>query len=144
MFLNYCCILSSKVFYFSLTFPKVACKFLNFQIGKVCINKIYVITFYGVFKGPFLCFRLTVFASEHIPINIVETVEASAFYRQYLGSSLLGIPIGIEERLLHWPVLKPKDMRTLGTGQRQSCADVVLSSAGMFIIHFKIIFGDIQ
>lgn len=78
--------------------------------------------------------RLTVFASEHIPINIVETVEASAFYRQYLGSSLLGIPIGIVERLLHWPVLKPKDMRSLGTGQRQSCADVVLSSAGWIAI----------
>ncbi|XP_063610564.1 nitric oxide-associated protein 1-like [Penaeus indicus] len=78
--------------------------------------------------------RLTVFASEHIPINIVETVEASAFYRQYLGSTLLGIPIGNEERLLHWPILKPKDMRSLGTGQRQSCADIVLSSAGWIAV----------
>lgn len=83
------------------------------------------------------CFRLTVFASEHIPINIVETVEASAFYRQYLGSTLLGIPMSIEERLLHWPVLKPKDIRSLGTGQRQSCADVVLSSVGKYINDFK-------
>lgn len=59
-------------------------------------------------------------------------MDAAAFYCKYLGSEILGIPFGREERLKIWPALKPKNFRMYTTGKDTSCADVVLSSAGMF------------
>lgn len=78
--------------------------------------------------------RLTVFAASSIPVTIVKTVDASAFYRNYLGTSLLGVPLGGEERLKHWPALAPCDLRMTSHDREQSCADVVLSSAGWIAI----------
>ncbi|XP_069166697.1 nitric oxide-associated protein 1-like isoform X1 [Procambarus clarkii] len=78
--------------------------------------------------------RFTVFRSEHLPITVVKTVDASSFYRNYLGSTLLGVPVGDEERLRHWPAITPKNMRTFTISKDRSCADVVLSSAGWVAI----------
>ncbi|KAG7156938.1 Nitric oxide-associated protein 1-like [Homarus americanus] len=74
--------------------------------------------------------RFTVFRSQHLPITIVKTVDASAFYRNYLGSELLGVPVGNKERLQNWPPLCPQNIKTFSVDKRSSCADVVLSSAG--------------
>ncbi|KAK4316877.1 hypothetical protein Pmani_012008 [Petrolisthes manimaculis] len=74
--------------------------------------------------------RFTVFRSAEVPLTAVKTVDAAAFYCKYLGTEILGIPIGSEERLKSWPALKPKDFRMYSTGKQSSCADVVLSSAG--------------
>lgn len=71
------------------------------------------------------------FRSEEVPLAVVKTVDAAAFYCKYLGSEILGIPVGSEERLKSWPALKPKNFRMYTTGKDTSCADVVLSSAGM-------------
>ncbi|XP_071515686.1 nitric oxide-associated protein 1 [Panulirus ornatus] len=78
--------------------------------------------------------RFTVFRSEHIPVTVVRTVDASTFYREYLGSELLGVPMGSKERLQRWPALKPKNIRVYSTEKQRSCADVVLSSAGWVAI----------
>ncbi|XP_069938373.1 nitric oxide-associated protein 1 isoform X3 [Cherax quadricarinatus] len=78
--------------------------------------------------------RFTVFRSQQLPITVVKTVEASEFYRNYLGSTLLGVPVGGNERLHHWPALAPKHMRTFSTDKEKSCADVVLSSAGWIAV----------
>ncbi|KAI1288033.1 Nitric oxide-associated protein 1 [Halotydeus destructor] len=73
---------------------------------------------------------LTVFASQYMPIHVVYTEEAQRFYELYLGSEMLGVPLGGPERLAKWPQLYPIQVDLLGLDKRQSCADIVLSSAG--------------
>ena len=43
---------------------------------------------------------------------------------------MLGVPMGGEERLKHWPPLVPKEIDLKGKGWKESCADIVLSTAG--------------
>lgn len=72
----------------------------------------------------------TVFASHYLPIHIVYTEEAKRFYAGYLGTDMLGVPMGGVERLKHWPALFPKEIKLESVNWTQSCADIVLSSAG--------------
>lgn len=74
--------------------------------------------------------RFTVFRSEWLPLTITKTVDAASTYSRYLGSSLLGVPSEGEERLKCWPPLQPVNLRTHCHNKLESCADVVLSSAG--------------
>lgn len=62
-------------------------------------------------------------------MTIVRTVDASDVYRSFIGSSLLKVPRGSDERLKNWPCLKPTNVRIMGRVDRSS-ADIVLSSAG--------------
>ncbi|RWS02462.1 50S ribosome-binding GTPase-like protein 1, partial [Dinothrombium tinctorium] len=72
----------------------------------------------------------TVFASHYLPIHVIDTEEARKFYETYLGSEMLGVPLGDAERLKKWPPLFPIEVDLKGISQKESCADVVLSSAG--------------
>lgn len=72
----------------------------------------------------------TVFASHYLPIHVVHTEEANRFYRTYLGTDMLGVPIGGEERIKYWPQLVPKEIELQSINWNESCADIVLSSAG--------------
>ncbi|XP_018011821.1 nitric oxide-associated protein 1 [Hyalella azteca] len=102
----------------------------------------------------------TVFRSNALPVSVIRTVEASAFYRDNLGGKLLGVPrhggemlgtpyperelLGTPrpggERLKFWPPLLPSDtfrvtgvtnLLPLPRGARLiASADLVLSSAG--------------
>ncbi|XP_045130402.1 nitric oxide-associated protein 1-like isoform X3 [Portunus trituberculatus] len=74
--------------------------------------------------------RFTVFRSSGLPLTICKTVDASSIYCQYLGSPILGVPCGGEERLKSWPPLQPVNLRVQGHRRHESCVDVVLSSAG--------------
>ena len=74
--------------------------------------------------------RFTVFRSAELPMAIIKTVDAASVYRQYLGSPILGIPHGGEERLKSWPPLKPVNLKIESLNREESCVDVVLSSAG--------------
>lgn len=73
---------------------------------------------------------LTVFASHYLPIHIVATEEAKKFYDCYLGTDLLGAPIGPPERFQYWPPLAPIEVDVKGITFKHSAADIVLSSAG--------------
>lgn len=73
---------------------------------------------------------VTVFASSYLPINIVYTEQANKFYRENLGTEILAVPCGGDERLERWPNLVPKEFTLNTTGWERSCADIVLSTAG--------------
>lgn len=78
---------------------------------------------------------VTVFASEYLPIHVVYTKEASRFYNIFLGTDLLAVPFGSTERLNQFPILLPKEVDfteedTRETFWKESCGDIVLSSAG--------------
>lgn len=72
---------------------------------------------------------LTVFASRYLPVNIVYTEQARKFYELYLGTDMLAVPMGGEERLEQWPKLLPNELTLDCIGWEESCADVVLSNA---------------
>lgn len=57
---------------------------------------------------------LTVFASQYMPVHVTYTTEARRFYELYLGSEMLGVPIGGPERLAKWPQLYPMQFEIEG------------------------------
>lgn len=50
--------------------------------------------------------RLTVFASLDLPTMITKTEDADEVYSKLLGTDLLGVPCGDQERLDKWPALQ--------------------------------------
>lgn len=64
-------------------------------------------------------------------MTICFTQDVDEVYEYYLGSEVLAVPCGSVERLEQWPGLAPAPPFVLkGEGWKESCADVVLSSAG--------------
>lgn len=53
--------------------------------------------------------RINVFASDQLPIMIVETDAAEEIYADSLGTQILGVPMGDEERLACFPKLEKPD-----------------------------------
>lgn len=79
--------------------------------------------------------RFTVFASEDLPITVCNTCDAEELYAEFLGTPLLGVPFGNEERLKVWPMLEGgEEITVVGEGDKSSCADITLSSAGWVAI----------
>ena len=84
----------------------------------------------------FVC-RFTVLASDSLPITVCRTADADQVYSALIGSELFAVPRGGAERLKQWPALVAKEgtIRVTGQDWRRSCADVVLSSAGVLWTH---------
>ena len=61
---------------------------------------------------------------------MVRTIDASAYYRDRLGSELLHVPSGTADRLKQWPALEPTNATVQGVQGGVAAADLVLSSAG--------------
>ena len=74
---------------------------------------------------------MTVLASEHLPVTICETKNANELYKELLGTSILGVPLGQEDRLSSWPKLASQTYSVTGIGLKKSAADVVFSTAGI-------------
>jgi hypothetical protein len=77
---------------------------------------------------------MTVLSSGSLPITICKVDDADWIYNTLLGSRLLGVPRGGPARLAQWPMLKPHSeiLELHGSGLKQSCGDILLSSAGWF------------
>lgn len=61
--------------------------------------------------------RLSLFASQKLPILIVNTEEAEQIYQDCLGTEILGVPLGDNERLTKFPKLeKPDEPIVVGSG----------------------------
>ena len=76
-----------------------------------------------------------VFISPLLPIILVRTADADAFYDRNLvpdkAGKMIVAPTGDEKRLRQdWPKLKGKEVEVEGVGDRECAADVVLSSTG--------------
>lgn len=80
--------------------------------------------------------RFTVFASECLPITVCPTDIADTVYSSLLGSSLFVVPCGGDKRLSQWPQLATtsESISVVGISSRESCADIVLSSAGWIAV----------
>ncbi|KAG5681016.1 hypothetical protein PVAND_010482 [Polypedilum vanderplanki] len=77
--------------------------------------------------------RVIVFASLKLPISIVNTEDADEFYKKFLGSEVLGVPLDMsEERLEKWPKLEMvyDEVVIEGIDKHVSACDFVMSSAG--------------
>ena len=77
---------------------------------------------------------MTTFAAHSLPLTLVGHENADELYRQLLGTRLLAVPCGNDERLNLWPGLAAKQISLEGVGWKQSAIDVVLSSAGTELV----------
>ncbi|CAK9300462.1 unnamed protein product [Gordionus sp. m RMFG-2023] len=73
---------------------------------------------------------LTMFVSQDLPLNVVETSKAETFYAENLRNFSLKVPTGSNERLLEFPPLTSKDFEINGDDKWKSSADILLSSLG--------------
>uniref|UniRef100_A0A1I8BCJ7 G domain-containing protein n=1 Tax=Meloidogyne hapla TaxID=6305 RepID=A0A1I8BCJ7_MELHA len=84
---------------------------------------------------------LTVFASEHLKVNIMKTKYVDTFFQRNRGNPLLGAPIGNNERLNKFPKLEYKDFLIENDyyleDDERGIADVVLSSLGWVLLTTK-------
>jgi nitric oxide-associated protein 1 len=74
--------------------------------------------------------RLTTFSSNQLPITLIDQEHADQMYSELIGTSLLRVPCGGQERLKVWPRLAGREISFNGISWKQSAIDVVLSSAG--------------
>lgn len=66
--------------------------------------------------------RLTVYTTSKLPILICTTDVASSIYTEFLGTEILGVPMGNEERLKSWPAMENIDFIGIeGDGENYSC-----------------------
>ena len=80
-----------------------------------------------------LYIRCTIFASNHLPITMCKTENAEIIYNELLQSEAFEVPINNPDRLKMWPKLESKYLETIGIGDIESVADVLLSNAGKYI-----------
>ncbi|XP_052863767.1 nitric oxide-associated protein 1 [Anopheles cruzii] len=81
--------------------------------------------------------RVMLYAAPTLPTLITYTAEAAELYDAMLGSPLLAIPTGGQERLSKWPPLRAApDILLYSTHEKHlALCDILLSSAGWFAIH---------
>lgn len=84
------------------------------------------------------CCRFIMFASNQLPVVVCNTSDADEIYSEFLGTELLAVPCGDEDRLKSWPRLKSSDeLRLSYTNDHHTPCDVVLSSAGWVAPQFS-------
>ncbi|KAJ8262559.1 hypothetical protein GJAV_G00167790 [Gymnothorax javanicus] len=80
-------------------------------------------------KGENSCW-FSVIASNLLPVHVTSLDKADAIYEKHAGKTLLGVPIGGEERMRTFPPLVPQDLELKGHGYPQATADIKISSMG--------------
>ncbi|XP_034941058.1 nitric oxide-associated protein 1 [Chelonus insularis] len=83
--------------------------------------------------GP-VYIRITVFASDKLPVTICHTVDADSMYDKLLSTGVFIVPANNQERLKLWPKLASKDFSVDGVDDTTSAADVLLSNAGWIAV----------
>ncbi|XP_010864807.2 nitric oxide-associated protein 1 [Esox lucius] len=80
-------------------------------------------------KGEKSCW-FTVIASNRVPVHITSLEKADRTYQKHAGQTLLGVPMGGEERMKEFPPLICQDFELEGQGYTKASADIKMSSAG--------------
>ncbi|KAM6981381.1 nitric oxide-associated protein 1 [Aplochiton taeniatus] len=73
---------------------------------------------------------LSVVASARLPVHITSLDKADALYQKHAGHTLLGVPMGGEERMKEFPPLESQEVLLEGLGYLTATADIKMSSAG--------------
>ena len=82
---------------------------------------------------------LTVFASDELPINIIDTVQAEEFYQDALKTGNLKVPsVQNPQRLTDFPELQGKKFELHGISDDESSCDIVLSSIGWMAVTTRV------
>lgn len=80
-------------------------------------------------QGDSSCW-LSVIASSKVPVHITSLDRADNIYLKHAGQTLLGVPIGGEERMKDFPPLISQEFELKGQGYIKAIADIKISSAG--------------
>ncbi|XP_044261998.1 nitric oxide-associated protein 1 [Tribolium madens] len=82
--------------------------------------------------------RLTVFASQELPLTVCTIEDAEEMYQKLLGTDLFRVPSGDSKRISRWPNLElAKEFTVKGQSWYKSSNDVVLSNAGWVAVTGK-------
>ena len=82
---------------------------------------------------------MTLFSSDELPINIIDTTEADTFYQEALESDTLKVPKGQnDQRLADFPALKGTEMDLYGISDEESSCDIVFSSIGWMAVTTRV------
>ncbi|KAL5015734.1 hypothetical protein ScPMuIL_005323 [Solemya velum] len=73
---------------------------------------------------------VTVHTSSMLPVHIVKSEEADTFYKENVGTDILGVPLGDGERLSALPPLVGKEYYLNAIDMKTASADIQLSSLG--------------
>ncbi|XP_055488640.1 nitric oxide-associated protein 1-like [Leucoraja erinacea] len=76
----------------------------------------------------------SVVASNKIPVHITSLEKADSIYECHAGKTLLGVPIGDDERMKKFPPLVSQDIELDGIGTLEAVADIKFSSAGWIAV----------
>ncbi len=76
----------------------------------------------------------TVFCSKEMPIHVLRSSDLDRFLDKFWGSKVLRVPSGSVKRLELFPKLQSANIELIGSGTQDSCADVILSSAGWIAV----------
>ncbi|XP_058128330.1 nitric oxide-associated protein 1 [Anopheles ziemanni] len=81
--------------------------------------------------------RVILYAAMTLPTLICNTTDAAALYTNLIGTDMLGVPYGTENRLANWPALESApDILVHGAEDKHlTVCDILLSSAGWFGIN---------
>nr|CAD7460474.1 unnamed protein product [Timema tahoe] len=118
-----------------LTLPRTTLVPRTFSIKEGCTLFIAGLARLDYLEGS-LSSKFTVFAAGSLPITVCRITDADYLYSELLGSELLAVPSGGSARLQGWPGLSsvPHTLQVNGLSWTESCADIVLSSAGFYYL----------
>lgn len=85
----------------------------------------------GLHLPPIL---ITVFCSESLPVNVVETEGVEEFLANAAQTKLTAVPQGGEERMRLFPPLRGQEVTVTGAGPKEGARDIVLSSSGWVMV----------
>uniref|UniRef100_A0AAF5CVK1 ABC transporter domain-containing protein n=1 Tax=Strongyloides stercoralis TaxID=6248 RepID=A0AAF5CVK1_STRER len=80
---------------------------------------------------------VTVFCSDKLPINTMNSDEVDEFLNKYLGKPNLVVPCGNEKRMAVYPKLEGRTFETYGKGTGRGTCDITISSVGWVMISSK-------
>ena len=82
---------------------------------------------------------LTLFSSDELPINVVDTSEADTFYQEALKSDSLKVPTSKNsQRLTDFPALSGTELDLYGISDQESSCDIVFSSIGWMAVTTRV------
>lgn len=79
--------------------------------------------------------RLSVYASDRLPLLLVDTIKADQVYRECIGSKLMSVPRGDAERMAKWPTMQRCENIISVSGYESEHKSVCGKPSGSLYLH---------
>lgn len=79
--------------------------------------------------------RLSVYASDRLPLLLVDTIKADQVYRECIGSKLMSVPRGDAARMAKWPTMQRCENIISVSGYESEHKSVCGKPSGSLYLH---------